>query len=842
MDMPGQTPPRADANNAPRSVRLHHPTQPYTGKASAARLAADLRELANAYLATVQTSAGISREVMDVLRSDSHQPPNFGWWPLSWGAGALEQSKPQPMGSFWVARQLKGKLVGCTVVLLAGYRLKDNQPAGGEVGLRVLLHLAPWDSSPDWTVRITGMSSSMLPQSFGSAPTLEPKKLQVPQRIGKLIEPLGYWPFGIDGLAYIDPTMDHSQRVFVSAVKPSLGGGASRNYRFVVDLPADGSAPQWQSPVERISHVSAEAFVQDPASIPPSARPESRRATRLARVLDPLRIYTERVPPVLQRHVNTLELQVRQTRLGQVSGYPDSDPDDVQEVDPNDLPLRSDDLAAAHAYLRGDELMRRLEAYGLMPALYFKHASLPLLLRHRAPLKGARDGISVNAQVRPIGVGPGIEQPGSGDLQPPLEVSFGWAEFAHRVRLENGARRLREQPLGLAADARWAWHEFAHVLNYASFGELEFRFAHSAGDALAAIVADPDACRQAEPGERFRTFPWIFIPRRHDRDAMRGWCWCGRRNLARRSQQGLNTSRLPHLGYFEEQLLSSSLFRLYRSIGGDDSPPETRHSASDYCVYLVMHAIQQLGAQPAVPAYQIEAFVDALIDADIGAGPWDISASWPEAYADDPRDVHRVGCCVHKVIRWAFERQGLYANVADTEVYEGPGKPPPVDIYIADRRPGEVGAYEPVPLLPAGGGSPLWHASDSGIEMQMQKVVVHVGNRGSLPASAVTVRCWVLASAQGQDVPSNWTELAGETPAQAVDPGTVRDFSFKQERLDGSALGLIGNYLVKASATCADDRSNLDPLTGFPLWDLSVPIADLVANDNNLALRALPFP
>ncbi len=131
------------------------------------------------------------------------------------------------------------------------------------------------------------------------------------------------------------------------------------------------------------------------------------------------------------------------------------------------------------------------------------------------------------------------------------------------------------------------------------------------------------------------------------------------------SQQGLNTSRLPHLGYFEEQLLSSSLFRLYRSIGGDDSPPETRHSASDYCVYLVMHAIQLLGAQPAVPAYQIEAFVDALIDADIGAGRVGHRRQLAGGLRRRPRDVHRVGGCVHKVIRWAFERQGLYANVAD---------------------------------------------------------------------------------------------------------------------------------------------------------------------------------
>ena len=177
-------------------------------------------------------------------------------------------------------------------------------------------------------------------------------------------------------------------------------------------------------------------------------------------------------------------------------------------------------------------------------------------------------------------------------LPPELEVSFGWAELAHRSRLQNRAKRWRAQPLGLAADERWAWHEFGHVLNYASFGELEFRFAHSAGDALAAIVTDPEACRKGVPGDRFRTFPWIFVPRRHDRAAMRGWCWCGRRSLTRLSPPGADTSLLPHLGYFEEQLLSSSLFRLYQCIGGEDANLAVRRSASDYCVYLVMRAIQ----------------------------------------------------------------------------------------------------------------------------------------------------------------------------------------------------------------------------------------------------------
>jgi hypothetical protein len=46
---------------------------------------------------------------------------------------------------------------------------------------------------------------------------------------------------------------------------------------------------------------------------------------------------------------------------------------------------------------------------------------------------------------------------------------------------------------------------------------------------------------------------------------------------------------------------------------------------------------------------------------------------------------------------------------------------------------------------------------------------------------------------------------------------------------------------VKASATCPADRSNLDPMTTTPLADAVVPLADLVANDNNIALRVLTF-
>ncbi|HMO46619.1 MAG TPA: hypothetical protein PKB14_11385 [Rubrivivax sp.] len=824
---------------APRSTSLHHPNQPFRGAARAAHLAQDLRELAHRYLKSVQADAGISDELLALLDKNDNQAPNFGWLPLLWGSGEAAQANAGRLGSFRVARELRGGPVDHSVILLAGYRLKGNQSCGGEVGLRVVAHLAPQGDGPDWAVRITGVSSSRLPQSFAGAPAIDADETRLRQRIADLAASLAYDAAAIDGLAYIDPATGHGLRVFLSCAKASPPSHALRNFRCVAELPGDGGAARLYTPVERISRAQARAFVLDPASCPPPQQIEKRRATRKPHELNPLRVPTQRIPPLLRRQADVLqppEFEVRQTGLGQVYGNPDA----VQQIDPARLALRSDDLAAAHAYLRGDELMRRLEAYGLMPAQYFKRARLPLLLRHRAALKGARDGISVNAQVRPLGAGPGlwgIWQSDSGQPPPELELSFGWAELAHRKRLKNRAKRRRAQPLGLAADERWAWHEFGHVLNYASFGELEFRFAHSAGDALAAIVADPDACREGGvPADRFRTFPWVFIARRHDRDAARGWCWCGRRNLARLSLPGADTSRLPHLGYFEEQLLSSSLFRLYRCIGGDDTDLDTRRSASDYCVYLVMRAIQLLGSDPVVPAYKVEAFVEALIDADIGTGAWDIDATWPEATW--PRKVNRVGGCVHKVIRWAFERQGLYAKVADDQTFEGPGEAPPVDIFIADLRPGAPGGYEPVPLSATAGQTPGWHAGDAGIKLGPGEVVVSVGNRGELDAQGVAVQCWMLstASSSAQD-PSAWLPLGAGTPAQTVKPGLAVSFEFALPA--GGAALPPGDYWVKAAASCVDDPSNIDPAAGLAPAGRKVALDELVASDNNLGLRKL---
>jgi hypothetical protein len=51
-----------------------------------------------------------------------------------------------------------------------------------------------------------------------------------------------------------------------------------------------------------------------------------------------------------------------------------------------------------------------------------------------------------------------------------------------------------------------------------------------------------------------------------------------------------------------------------------------------------------------------------------------------------------------------------------------------------------------------------------------------------------------------------------------------------------------GRYLVLAQATCADDRANPDPATGYACSVLPTPLPDLVANDNNLGLAVISLP
>jgi hypothetical protein len=379
-------------------------------------------------------------------------------------------------------------------------------------------------------------------------------------------------------------------------------------------------------------------------------------------------------------------------------------------------------------------------------------------------------------------------------------------------------------------------------LNFASTGELEFPFAHSAGDALAAIATDPIS-RLAAKGEpdaelRHATFPWIEIPgRSHGRSAMRGYAWCGCRNLTRLDFSA-SLERYRHT-YFSEQLMSSSLFRLYRSLGGDTRAPGgtpqdddelVRLSASDYCIYLIMRGISLLGPDTLAPARTADQFVSALIEADLGTDAWDVTATWP--FNRDERELNRKGGRVHKVIRWAFEQQGLYATDQPRATAEGPGLPPRVDVYIADRRREDGnegdGGYAPVPLRH--GLDQPWHAHCGWLRRMGRELKVKVGNRGTAPAIHTGLRVWVSATAATVEE-AIWTALEADASWQLIVEGGRADFTL-QLPFDVEA----GSLWVFACAETPADHSNLrcDPPPSS--W---ADLLELVAHDNNVALARL---
>lgn len=810
------------ADGGPVVAMLRHISYPFFGSAVATQLESELRRIAVDYIDRVRFVARIGEDVVAALRNDDARP-GFGWLPWRWANDRARESKRDPRGSFEVVRvePRTGAIIDRTVVLLAGYRLKDNTSAGGEVGLRVVMHLGPGFAGRH-AVRITGLSMSNLPRTLGDFRSLEAKI----NFTNLLLLHFGFVKLSVQGFVPIEPARADGVRLFGQG-RRRRPDGTSSVVAFVGEAGTDGAGLRTRALLELRSGADPTAFCADPPSVAPSAAAPERKVTRSRERLEPFRVPTTRLVSPLRRPGGALE--VRETPIAN----PDGRPGDVQAVDLAELPLRSDALAAAHAYLRGDEFLQRLESYGLPKEDYFKLAKLPLVMRHRASLRGARAGNTVNAQVEPSDVGVSLtELPGPrGDGRPRIEVSFAAANLRRRDLVEATSGRVRAQPMGLAADRRWAWHEVGHVINYSSFGKLEFRFAHSAGDALAALVADPDSSFASDPEARYRTFPWVRVGRRHDREAVRGWSCCGRRNLAR--LQAANALDDRRHGYFEEQLLSSALFRLYLSVGGLTADLAVRRSASDYVVYLIFTAVALFGPSDCVPARTIDNFVSALMDADTRTGEWSVEAAWPEN--EPARTLYRVGGCVHKVVRWAFERQGLYATVDPLETVDAIGLPPPVDIYIGDSRPNADGGYEPVGLVWSDAVDQPWHASADGIALRNGKLVVKVRNRGSLTAEDVEVGCWLWPVATPLMPAAPWpaATLASLSP-QDIPAGSAAEFEFAAPPSTPPA-----RYFVFAAATCDADRSNIDPASGQPCATLATPLVDLIANDNNLGLRIL---
>jgi hypothetical protein len=349
---------------------------------------------------------------------------------------------------------------------------------------------------------------------------------------------------------------------------------------------------------------------------------------------------------------------------------------------------------------------------------------------------------------------------------------------------------------------------------------------------------------ELQPAWRGVTFPWVQALRRHDRRAAEGWGWHGS------LYSPIRDMRDPG-GYQGEQVLSSTLFRLYRALGGDAVQPDTtpdlaaRRSAAAYTVYLVVSAIRALGPVATVPALDAYALAGALITSDI-----DTAFLLPD---DDVfpsfRAPARRGGAVHKVVRWCFEQQGLYAPTTGSRPWDAPGQAEPVDLYIED---GRNGGYDytaqwhvTAPHLRAA-ALPNPGAPDAPPHANAPSYVfVRVMNRGTaLNPPAATVRVFAARAPSGPPRwrlapgPFNrWVEQAPHPPGAVttavVPPGGAVDFGpFVWQPVAPGPHGLLA---------CVDgpgDRCNaLQPTYASAVGPTRV--AHLVPFDNNLGYRGI---
>ena len=882
---------------------VRHPATPYVvhGVDPTLTFEAQCQRIGLAYLDDLQRLAALSteqwihskiREALATAREPDQR--SFGWLPVTWPRSPY--GPRQPLGSFYTERRNEQRrlIMPYQLVLLAGSVDTQRQlQCGSDMGLRIVLHVHKRD------VRIHGVTLAGLTntRALDAVPVKPGEDHDIFGLVGRVRDEVGraldcddqVWINNLENACQSDTPSNHVIAIGyalrwpkAAEVAPEPATFRARTYDFRVELAVEPEGSVRLVRVHRDLYIGAGAtaprtlscFVQDgasndrPASLDPfdpSNLPKSmagRRSTLSDEALDKFRdeVSAELMGGDTLKFTNDAGVEIFETRAAsarstrRLGGCTVSANDGVVTAADVVPPVRSDQQAATDAHLRAAELFGRMQAYCLDAGAYFRFACLPLVHRARPAMRWAPDGEFPNAEVRPFLDDPAACSP---DKRPSdvlkLLVNYGSADPAHRRKLplakgvgnadpERG--RVKAQYLSVASDPRWAWHEFGHVLNFASTGELEFPFAHSAGDALAAIATDPiSRLAEADPDAEIRhaTYPWIEVPgRSHGRSAMRGYGWCGCRNLVRLDFSA-SLERYHHT-YFGEQILSSSLFRLYRSLGGDtrgsdgkrkDADEKVRLSASDYCIYLIMRGISLLGPDTLAPARTPDQFVSALIEADLGTGAWAFEATWP--YNRYGRKVRRRGGRVHKVIRWAFEQQGLFATDKPRETAEGPGLPPRVDVYIADRRLGGGiagdGGYAPVPLRHD--KNEPWHAHGDSIKRKGKRLTVRVNNRGAEPAAKTGLRVWWL-SAGANGGAMKWEAVSTSVPPKYIDGGGSVEFRLRPLPAEADAKAELW---VLVSADAPADPSNLAADAPMPKsWP---ELLELVAHDNNMALALL---
>jgi hypothetical protein len=441
-----------------------------------------------------------------------------------------------------------------------------------------------------------------------------------------------------------------------------------------------------------------------------------------------------------------------------------------------DYQARTNDFASVNAYYHCDRFIRLVEELGFNRSEYFPGTRFPLSVDARGMPLTEESGNVVNAECR----GTFTNSPEGSTIRGIDRIVFCLAENAHLT-----------EPMGNASDWRVVLHELGgHGVLYNHVGSSRFRFSHTAGDSLAAILNDP----QSQASDKGMTFPWTrYVPsRRHDRSVASGWGWDSALD------QNDGATRLKR-----EQILSSTHVRLYQAIGGSDIRLSVRLFAAKFATYLILRAIQTL--TPLTNPRHASDWLCALIVAD--ACNWESEGHAGGAY--------------EKVIRWAFEQQDLFG-----------GSPPDVDVYIDD---GRGGGYAHQPSL--GDCPAIWnrHAADGvGIHQApvpgINQAYVKVRNCGVMRVGEVTVRAFQGKPHSRLVYPDDFEPME---VAQLVVQGS----------LDPSGELIVGpfawvpaadsdNHLMMA-VSAEGDPSNIEK---FDVRN-SISACRLVPHDNNLGMR-----
>lgn len=444
-----------------------------------------------------------------------------------------------------------------------------------------------------------------------------------------------------------------------------------------------------------------------------------------------------------------------------------------------DYNVNTEDFSAVNAYYHSDAVFRMVGEMGFEmsgPGAYFDGTAFPVPVDHR----GFCDCVNACAPGNALGDGSG-------------GFHFGLVQAGQMV--------------GISTSKRVVLHEFGHAVLWDHVNSPNLGFCHSVGDSLAVVLCDP---RSIAP-DRFVTFPWVTlanpgIDRRHDRPVGGGWAW-----------RGVNDDG----GYGSEQILSTSHFRLYLAIGGGSKRLCDREFGSRYTAYLILYAVGLL--TPVTNSPTPEDWTSKLVQAD----------QMTTSFEGQP------GHCIHKVARWAFEKQGAFPNPMDPLPITTPGQPPPIDVYINDGRNGE---YDYATDLYH--GTDIWNrlVADNGALHEEPKcaIINHayviVRNRGLQPARRVRVRGFHSVKSC----------CCGDEPGDMLWPTDFLQMETKElvvDQIEPGSYAIVGPFKWRPCskrdsivfyASAKGDIANAELIPA----DQQVPIDRIVPFDNNMSMRA----